>query len=51
MTIEKLIDKLEELESSFKSSDKSLEEYWRSMYPLAIKKKHQKPKLDLVEKI
>lgn len=47
MTIEKLIVELGELESAFKASNKSLEEYWRSMYPLAIKKKHQKPTLKL----
>ena len=47
MNIKELIDKLNELVSTFKSSNKSLEEYWRSMYLLALNKKDDKPTLDL----
>lgn len=47
MTIEEFIERLSELEPAFKSSNKNLEEYWRSMYPLVIQKKHKKPTLEL----
>ena len=47
MTIEELIDKIGETESAFKSSNKNLEEYWRSMYRAAIEIKDEKPTLQL----
>lgn len=51
MTIEALIDKVDKLEPVFKSNNKSLEEYWRSMYSLAVKHKNENPTLELFYKL
>ena len=51
MKITELIIKLGELESAFKVNKKSLEEYWRSMYPIAIKHKDDAPTLELFYKL
>ena len=47
MTVEELLVKVNGMVAAFDSCNKTLEEYWRSMYPLALKKIDHKPTLQL----